>query len=112
MIGVCSERLALADQGGRLEAVQLRHVDVEQDHREIVGQQPPQGLAPGVDRDDRLVQLLQHRLDGQQLVRHVVDDQDLGLVVFVTWIVASMDQSASQARSTDSICSESTGLER
>ncbi len=36
-----------ADQAGGLEAVELRHVDVEQDHRELVAQERAQRLVPG-----------------------------------------------------------------
>ena len=49
--------LSLANQGGRLEAVHFRHVDVEQDDGEVVLQQTAQGLAPGGRLDDVLAEL-------------------------------------------------------
>ena len=49
--------LPLANQRGRLEAIHLRHVDVEQDHGEIVLQQTAQRLAAGKCLDDILPQL-------------------------------------------------------
>ena len=75
---------SLADQARRLKPVHAGHVDVEQNDREIVFQHVPQRLAPGVGADDVLVQILEDRLQREQLLRPVVDDQDAGLVVGIT----------------------------
>jgi hypothetical protein len=72
--------LALADKLCGLKAVHPRHVDVEQDDREVVGEQRPQRLPPAVGADDVLPQFLQHRLQRQELVRLVVDDEDVDFV--------------------------------
>ena len=73
---------SLANQRGRLEAVHLGHVDVEQDHGEIVFKQTAQGLAPGVGLDDVLAKLLERGLDRHDLFRHVVDDE------YVDWLAS------------------------
>ena len=44
MIGVCADLLAAADQRRRLESVDPRHVDVEQDDRELALEHLPQRL--------------------------------------------------------------------
>ena len=82
MIGTCWLLLPLADEARGLEAVHAGHVDVEQDDRELAVQDVPQRLAPGVGADDRRVrQVLEHRLERQELLGAVVDDQDAGLGV-------------------------------
>ena len=69
----------LLDHLGGLEAVHVRHLDVEQDHREVVMQQPLERLlaGPRLDHVDR--QRVEHRAQRQQVLRLVVDDQDVGL---------------------------------
>jgi hypothetical protein len=71
--------LALANELGGLEAVHAGHVDVEQDYGEVVVEQAAQRLTPGIGADDGLPKLLEHRLERQQLVRLVVDDEDVDL---------------------------------
>jgi hypothetical protein len=73
--------LPLADEGGRLEAVHARHVHVEQDHREILVQDVLQGLLAGLGLDQVLAQLGQDRLQHDELVGPVVDQEDVDLVV-------------------------------
>ena len=67
--------LALADDAGGLVAVHARHVDVEQDHRELALEQMAQRLLAGAGDHD-LGQILDHGADGEQVVLVVVDDQD------------------------------------
>ena len=64
-----------ADQAGGLEAVELRHVDVEQDHRELVTQERAQRLVPGARGRHLHAEVRQDRLERQQLVGAVVDQQ-------------------------------------
>ena len=71
---------ALADHRGGLEAVHLRHVDVEQDHRDVVVEEKAQRLPTGIDGDDILSELGQHGLDRHPLRGRVVDDQDVDAV--------------------------------
>jgi hypothetical protein len=75
--------LALADQGGGLEAVHARHVDVEQDHREVGLQQLLQRLAARGGLHQVLAEVAQDRLEREQLVRAVVDEQDVDLLALV-----------------------------
>jgi len=72
--------LVAADQRGRLEAVHVRHVDVQQDHGEVAPQDLAQRVRARTREHDVLVQIGQHRLEHQQLLRQVVDDQDVGAV--------------------------------
>ncbi len=69
--------LSLANQGGRLEAVHFRHVDVEQNDREVILQQAAQGLASGRRFHDILPEVGQRGLNGQNFLRNVVDDEDV-----------------------------------
>ena len=73
--------LVLADQLGGFEAVDVGHVDVEQDHRELALQDFAQRLASGADEHQVLPQVFEHGAEDQQLLCQVVDDQDVRLVV-------------------------------
>ena len=68
--------LAGADQLGGLEAVQPRHLDVEQDHREVVAQQCAQRLVAGARLDQAAAQRCQHGLQRDEVLLAVVDEQD------------------------------------
>src|SRR5262249_44144667 len=70
---------ALANQSGGFEAIHVRHVDVEQDHREILFEQPPQRLTAGLHRDHVLVQFLQHRFEDEEFLGKVIHDQNVDL---------------------------------
>ena len=76
---------AAADHRGRLEAVHVRHVDVEQDHGEFLLQQVAQRLPTGTRRDEVLAQALEDRLVDQELLGQVVDHQDVDLLVISHW---------------------------
>ena len=78
MIGVRRRLDALPDELRRLVAVEDRHADVHEDHREALVLDGEQGGAAGVDLDDGVTQGRQHRADGQTLARVVVDHQHAG----------------------------------
>src|SRR5688500_15413599 len=66
---------AFADKLGQLETVKARHLDVEQDKSEVVGQEKSQRLAGRGRADKVLVKVRKDRLQYQQVVRTVVDEQ-------------------------------------
>ncbi len=75
----------LPDVAGRLVAIHARHVQVQQDDREVLQQQPLQGLVAGVRHHDLVAKLLQRAGGREQVALVVVDDQHaraqwLGLV--------------------------------
>jgi hypothetical protein len=55
--------LPLPDQLCRLEPIQVRHLHVEQDHREVLVQQLTQRLPPRLRLHQVLAQALEHRLE-------------------------------------------------
>src|SRR5690606_16095381 len=68
---------ARLDQLRRLEAVQPRHLDVQEDRREVAGEQLPQRLVARGGADEPFTQRLQYGFQGQQVLRPVVHDQDV-----------------------------------
>ena len=66
----------LADHGRQLEAVEVRHADVHQHHRDLVAQELLERLVGGAGGDQVLVQLLEDGLIAEQLAGLVVDQQD------------------------------------
>ncbi len=66
---------ALADEAGGLVAVHAGHVQVQQDDREFLLQQPLEGLVARAGQDDLVPQLLQRADRGEQVPFVVVDDQ-------------------------------------
>jgi hypothetical protein len=98
-----------ADQRRGLEAVHVRHADVEEDHGEVALEQRAQRVAPRADRDDAGRHVGQDRRDGGQLVRRVVHHQDgreLGIPRH------GIRQRATQIRSSPSNWSVSMGFAR
>ena len=69
--------LALLDQLRGLEAVHARHLDVEQDRRELLVEQAPQRLLARRGADEVGLERLEDRLQGEQVLRPVVDEQQL-----------------------------------
>ncbi len=69
-----------ADQRRGLEAVHDRHVDVEEDDGEVAVEEVLERLLARERLDDVLAQLGEDGLDGDELVRVVVDHQDLATV--------------------------------
>ena len=72
--------LPLLDQLRGLEAVHARHLDVEQDRRELLVEQPPQRLLARRGADEVGVERLEDRLQGEQVLGPVVDEQQLRAV--------------------------------
>ena len=68
--------LALLDELGGLEPVQARHLDVEQDRREVLVEQPAQRLLAGGRAHRVEPERLEHRLEREQVLGLVVDEQD------------------------------------
>ena len=71
---------ALADQGGSLQPIHARHVDVEQDDREVALKDLFQRLLARCGGEQILAEVLEDRPVDQQLVGPIVDDQDIGAV--------------------------------
>ena len=69
--------LAPLDVGGGLEAVELGHLDVHQDQGELVAQEVTERLVPGARADEGLSEGFEHRLQRDQVLDLVVDQQDL-----------------------------------
>jgi hypothetical protein len=68
--------LALLDHLRDLEPVHLRHLDVQQDHREVLAvEQDAQGLCSRFSRDEVMSERLEDRAKRDQVVRPVVDEQ-------------------------------------
>ena len=74
--GVPVARVA-ADHRRELEAVELRHADVDQHHRDVGPQQLLERFARRAGADQRRVEVGEHRFVREQLPRLVVDEQDL-----------------------------------
>ncbi len=103
MIGNVAAAIARLDHLGGLDAVHPRHLDVEQDHREVLDQHFPQRLLTRVGLDDVDPQRLQDGLQRDAILAPVVDEQDpCGVDVD--------HQRCSQTRISDRSCSTSTGL--
>ena len=81
MIGMCFVALALLDQLRRLEAVEHRHLDVEQDDRDLVEQELAESLLPGMGVEQVLLERLEDGLQRKQVLRSVVDEQDVGHLI-------------------------------
>ena len=69
--------VALLDLDGGLEAVHARHQDVEKDDGEVLGEEALQRLLPRRGRDQVVAEGPEHGLEGDQVLRSVVDQQDL-----------------------------------
>ena len=72
-----------ADERGRLQPVHPRHLDVEQDDREVVAQDAAQRLLARPGGDEVLAQLVEDGPVDQKLLRQVVHDQDVRRLVQV-----------------------------
>ena len=69
--------LALLDQLCRVEPVETRHLDVEQDAREVVVEQRPERLLAGLRADEVLAERLEDRSQGDEVLLAVVDEQQV-----------------------------------
>ena len=75
-MGVWRRALAAADQLDGLVAVETGHGDVHQDQRELLPQHRLQRLGPGIRAHERVPGVLEDRLERQQVLRMVVDEED------------------------------------
>jgi hypothetical protein len=73
----------LADHRRKLEAIELRHVDVEQDDGNFRPQQAFQRLTARAGRDQALAKRTEDRFIAQKLSRLVVDQKNVDLVAFL-----------------------------
>ena len=71
--------LALTNQGGSLEAVQAGHLHVEQYDGELLIEKRLQRRAAGVGLDQVLPHLAEDGLQGEKILRLVVDQQNVDL---------------------------------
>ena len=69
---------AVADQGRGFEPVHARHVDVEQNDREIAFEHLFQCLLAGFGGEKPLPEILEDGLVDEKLVRAVIDDENVG----------------------------------
>ena len=100
----------LADHGGELESVQLRHADVDQNDRDVDLEQVFQRLAAGGGDDEILAELLQDDFIGEQFGRLIVNQQDVYFLV--VHHLRAPHQRCSHIRMASSNCSVLTGLAR
>ena len=80
-MGTCLRPLALLDERRGLETVQLRHLHVQEDERELVLEECPERLLARGGLDEIAAERLEHGLEGEQVLRDVVDEQDVGTLV-------------------------------
>jgi hypothetical protein len=73
--------VAVPDQGGGLEPVHVRHLHIQKDHGEVVGEKPFQRLAPRLRPDEVLPEALEHRLERHEVGRLVVDQEDVDSIL-------------------------------
>ena len=86
---------ARADQLGRLEAVHVRHLHVQQDGREIGVQQMTQRFGAGARQHQLLAQPIQRRLERHQIIRRVIHQQNLDAILrWNFWLRAYLLRSA------------------
>ncbi len=74
------EPRVLADHRRQLVAVELRHAHVHQHDRDLGLEQVLQRLGGRARRDQRVAEIAEDRLVGQQLRRLIVDEQDVDAV--------------------------------
>ena len=71
---------AAADQLGCLEAVHVRHLDIQQHRRELILQQIAQRLGSGIGEDQIFAERIQGGFQGHQILGRIIDQQDLDLL--------------------------------
>lgn len=70
--------LALPDELGRLEAVEPRHLHVQEDHGEVLVEQPLERLLARGGRDQVMAERAENRLEHEEVLLTVVDEQHVG----------------------------------
>src|SRR4051812_10200571 len=108
------EARVVADHGGELEAIELRHRDVEQDEGDIHLQQLLKRLPRGTRLDQVLAQLTQNDLIAEQLGRLIIHEEDVDpiLALRVHDGAVPVCHRCSHMRSAESNCSVLTGFAR
>jgi hypothetical protein len=74
------ESRVLADHGGQLETVQIRHAYIDENQRHIVLEQAFKGFTRGRGLEQIFAHFGQHHLMAQQLRLLVVDQQNVHLI--------------------------------
>ena len=69
--------LAALDQLRELVPVEIRHLDVEEDAGEILEQQLLERRGPRRDGDEAVPERLEYRLEREEILLVVVDEQDV-----------------------------------
>jgi hypothetical protein len=67
----------LADQLGRLDSIDVRHVDVEHDHGELALEQLAQRFGARVHEHEVFVEILEHLAEREALIGQVVDHENV-----------------------------------
>ena len=98
----------LTDHRDELEAIKIRHADVDEHDTDIHLQQRLQRLAAGVRLDEVLAEFVQNDFVGEQFRRLIVDEEDVDLFL----IGHGGFYLCSHRRSAESSCSVLTGLAR
>ena len=75
--------LARPDERRGLEPVHPGHLDVEEREGEVLLQQSPEGFDPGGGAHEVLPEVGQHGLEGEQIFRIVVDEENVDLAVAI-----------------------------
>jgi hypothetical protein len=73
--------LPLLDHLGQLEAVHIRHLDVEHQQREFLGDEREQRLVRGAGAHQAVGRVFQHGLERDEIFRLVIDQQDVDPLV-------------------------------
>src|SRR5262245_31984179 len=97
VVGKCRQKnnggvlglLPLSNQRRSLEAVHFRHVDVGQNDGKVLVQQSPQRFRATARANNGLLELVQHDSNGQQLLGHVVNYENLDFVVQIYQLLDS-----------------------
>ena len=109
MMAVLLKARMLADHRGELEAVEIRHADVDQDERDLVLEQVLERLARRGGLEQVLADLGEHDLVAQQLRLLSSTSRMFTLSGLIS---ADVVHRCSHMRSADSNCSTLTGFAR
>ena len=102
----------LADHGGQLKTIQFRHADIDQDNGDVIFEQELQRLTSGGSLDQILAKLSKNHLVSQELVRLIVDQENVDLVVSAANVLHGNAYRCSHIRNAERSCSVFTGLAR
>ena len=80
------EARMLADHGGKLEAVHVRHAHIHQDDGDVGAQELVESLVRGGGLQEVLAEIGENDLIAQELRRLVVDQQDVDLAVVLVLV--------------------------